>query len=335
MKLKKTNKRTYILGMGHYVPQKVLTNEDLEQMVNTSDEWIVTRTGIKERRMAARGESCSDLALKAALQALEMAHILPQELTHIFVATFTADYCTPTAACVLQDKLGATNCEMAMDIAAGCSGFSYGMEVTRGIIGHRPNAKILLVGSEVCTSRVNFQDRNTCVLFGDGAGAAILTGEKKGCCEVIDILLKADGSLGHLLPVGKEGGSAAPFKVGQKVSKDYFIQMNGRELFKHAVRGMADMNLKLLKKNGLSLSEIDLFIPHQANLRIIDAVAKKMDFPRERVFVNVDKYGNTSAASVIIALSEAYYQRHILSGYKVLVSTFGAGLTWGSILLEF
>ncbi len=329
------NNSTYILGLGYYVPQQVLSNRQLERMVNTSDEWIVTRTGIRERRMAAPGETCSDLAHKAALMAMEMAGIGAKEITHIFVATFTPDYCTPTAGCVLQDKLGAINCEMAMDIAAGCSGFSYGLEVSRGIVAVRPDAKILLVGSEVCTSRVNFEDRNTCVLFGDGAGAALLSGEGKGCSRVVDILLKADGSLGHLLPVGKEGGSASPFQVGQKVSEDYFIQMQGRELFKHAVRGMAEMNLRLLEKNHLSLSEISLFIPHQANLRIIDAVAKKMNFPREKVFVNVDRYGNTSAASVIIALSEAYYEKRISAGDKVLLSTFGAGLTWGSFLLQF
>ncbi len=335
MEQKRSLNNTYILGVGHYVPHRVLTNADLEQMVSTSDEWIITRTGIRERRIAAEGEACSDLALKAAVSAMKMANISAEDITHIFVATFTPDYCTPTAACILQDKLKATKCEMAMDIAAGCSGFSYGLEVSRGIIAHRPEAKILLVGSEVCSCRVNFRDRNTCVLFGDGAGAAILTGEISGAGKVLDILLRADGSLGHLLPVGKQGGSAAPFKVGQEVSEDYFIQMNGRELFKHAVRGMAEMSLRLLKKNGLSLSEIDLFIPHQANLRIIDAVAKKLELPRERVFINVHRYGNTSAASVIIALSEAYHQGHISRGYRVLMSTFGAGLTWGSILLQF
>jgi 3-oxoacyl-[acyl-carrier-protein] synthase-3 len=192
-----------------------------------------------------------------------------------------------------------------------------------------------VVGSEVCTARLNFSDRNTCVLFGDGAGAAVLGGGSGSGPYVVDALQHSDGTLGHLLPVGQEGGSARPYQLGQAVSEDFFIQMKGRELFRHAVRGMADLSTELLNRNGLSTADIDLFIPHQANLRIIEALAKKLDYPMHDIYVNVDRYGNTSAASVIIALSEAYADGRITSGDKVLLTAFGAGLTWGSALLQF
>ncbi len=325
-----------ILGMGFYVPDGILTNKDLEKIVDTSDDWIIARTGIKERRIVKQGQACSDLAHEASVKALKEAGIDPEEITHIIVATFTADYCTPTTACVLQDKLGAKNCQMAMDVAAGCSGFTYAIDIARGLINIYPDAKMLVVGSEVCTSRLNFQDRSTCVLFGDGAGAVVISAEEnKKKATIVDTLLRSDGSLGYLLPVGKEGGSARPYKVGHKVSPDYFINMNGPELFKYAVRGMADMTLKILERNNISPEELDLFIPHQANLRIIDAIAKRLSFPKEKIYINVDRYGNTSAASVIIALSEAYGKGLIKPGFKVLLVAFGAGLTWGSVLIEF
>ena len=329
-------KMANILGMGFYVPEGVLTNNDLEKIVDTSDDWIIARTGIKERRIVKQGQACSDLAYEASVKALKEAGIDPEEITHIIVATFTADYCTPTTACVLQDKLGAKNCQMAMDVAAGCSGFTYAIDTARGLINIYPDAKMLVVGSEVCTSRLNFQDRSTCVLFGDGAGAVVISAEEnKKKATIVDTLLRSDGSLGYLLPVGKEGGSARPYKVGYKVSPDYFINMNGPELFKYAVRGMADMTLKILERNNISPEELDLFIPHQANLRIIDAIAKRLSFPKEKIYINVDRYGNTSAASVIIALSEAYGKGLIKPGFKVLLVAFGAGLTWGSVLIEF
>lgn len=324
-----------ILGMGHYVPEQVLTNQDLENMVNTDDQWIVSRTGIKQRRLAARGQGCSDLALEASKQALFQAGVSPGDLTHILVATFTPDYCTPTTACVLQDKINALGCSMAMDIGAGCSGFVYGLDAARGICTLQPQAKVLVVGSEVCTSRLNFQDRDTCVLFGDGAGAAVVSMDQNKHILVLDTLLKADGSLGHLLPVGRKGGSANPFNLGEIVDEGYFIHMKGRELFRHAVRGMAEISQQILNRNGLDMQDIDLFIPHQANLRIIEALAKKMDYPMEQVFVNVDRMGNTSAASVIIALSEAHNQGRIRPGHTVLLAVFGAGLTWGAGLLRF
>lgn len=325
----------YILGLGHYVPDTVLHNNDLEKIVDTSDEWITSRTGIKERRLAGDSQGCSDLAFKAATEALDHAGVAAEDISHILVATFTPDYCTPTSACLLQDKLGATNCMMAMDIGAGCSGFVYGLDTARGLAQIYPEATILVVGSEVCTARVNFQDRNTCVLFGDGAGAAVVSPGKPEGPKVLDTLLRADGGLGHLLPVGLEGGSRKPYKIGQAVSEEYFIHMNGRELFRHAVRGMAEMCERILANNRFQAEQVDLLIPHQANMRIIEALAKKLSFPLDKVYVNVDKYGNTSAASVIIALSEAMANGAIHDGDTVLLTSFGAGLTWGTALVQY
>jgi 3-oxoacyl-[acyl-carrier-protein] synthase-3 len=324
-----------ILGLGYYVPDSVLTNPDLEEMVETSDEWITTRTGIKERRIAAEGQGCSDLALYASHRALEDAGCDAGDLTHILLATFTPDYCTPTSSCVLQGELGATRCQMAADVGAGCSGFIYALDLARGLLALDPGATVLVVGSEVCTARLNFSDRNTCVLFGDGAGAAVLGGGSESGPCLVDALQHSDGTLGHLLPVGREGGSARPYQLGQAVSEDFFIQMKGRELFRHAVRGMADLTTKLLRRNGLTTADVDLFIPHQANLRIIEALAKKLEYPMQNIYVNVDRYGNTSAASVILGLSEAYANGRITSGDTVLLTAFGAGLTWGSALIQF
>ena len=323
------------MGLGHHVPESVLTNSDLEEMVETSDEWITTRTGIKERRIAAEGQGCADLALVAAQRALEDAGCDAGDVTHILLATFTPDYCTPTSSCVLQGQLGATRCQMAADVGAGCSGFIYAMDMARGLLALDSSATVLVVGSEVCTARLNFSDRNTCVLFGDGAGAAVLGGGEDASPYVVDALQHSDGTLGHLLPVGQEGGSAKPYELGQAVSEDFFIQMKGRELFRHAVRGMADLSTELLNRNGLTTADIDLFVPHQANLRIIEALAKKLQYPMQNVYVNVDRFGNTSAASVIIALSEAYANARIASGDKVVLTAFGAGLTWGGALLQF
>jgi len=326
--------QTYILGLGHYVPEPVLTNAELEKMVETSDEWIRSRTGIVERRMVEEGQGCSDLALQAALKALAQAEVDPAEVSHILVATFTPDFCTPTTACVLQAKLGADSCSMAMDLAAGCSGFTYGLTTARGLCAVEPESKVLVIGSEVCTSRVNFQDRNTCVLFGDGAGAALISGQGKDHPRLIDTRLMADGAQGPLLPVGREGGSAAPYKLGQVVSQNYFIQMNGRELFRFAVRGMADLAEQLLAKHGLTVADVDMIIPHQANMRIIEALAKKLSCSMDKVYVNVDRFGNTSAASVIIALSEAFDHGRVVKGMRVVLISFGAGLTWGAALME-
>jgi len=322
----------YVLGLGHYVPEKVLTNQELEKRVETSDEWITTRTGIKERRIAD-GQTCSDLALEASKIALAQAQLDSHELTHIIVATFTPDSYIPSAAATLQAKLGVSNIP-CMDVSAACTGFLYGLEVARCICKTYAEAKVLVVASEIVTSRTNFADRRTCVLFGDGAGAVILGSNQTGRARVVDILLHANGKLGDLLTV-TGGGSSHPPQLGEPIDENYFVQMQGQEVFKYAVRYMANVCKDILVKNNLSSEQIDLFVPHQANVRIIDALRKKLELDPEKVFVNVQNYGNTSAASVPLALSEAYAEGKIKSGDKVLMVAFGGGFTWGSSILQF
>lgn len=323
-----------IAGLGLHLPRTVVTNTDLERMVDTSDEWIRTRSGIVTRYFAQDDEPCSVLAHHAALAALADAGMNAEELTHIFVGTFSGDYNLPSTACLLQDRLGLKGIP-AFDLAAACSGFLYGLETARAYAQLYPDSKILVVGSEAATARVNFQDRSTCVLFGDGAGAAIVTGAKhQTSIRVVDCLLKADGSLGGLLTV-HGGGSACKPVLGQTIGEEYFVQMNGRDVFKHAVRFMSDISSALLERNGLTTSDIDLFIPHQANIRIIEAIAKKLEVSMDLFYVNVDRIGNTSAASIPIALTEARAMGRIQPGMKVLLTAFGGGFTWGSALLQF
>ena len=326
------NRETQICGLGFFVPDKILTNDDLEKLVDTSDEWITTRTGIKKRHIV-EGEACSDLALVATRKALRDASLTPQDLTHIIIATFTPDTYIPSAACVLQKKLGIKDIPCC-DVDAACTGFIYALDLARGLCALYPEANVLVVASEVVTSRVNFNDRSTCVLFGDGAGAAILSNSAANGAVVEDILLKADGSLGELLSV-KGGGSAYPLRFGQQADEDFFVQMQGRPVFKHAVRSMTNIAHEILKKNNLSVEDINLLIPHQANNRIIEAVAKKLELSPEKVFVNVQDYGNTSAASVPIALAEAKEKGRISPGDRVLLVAFGGGFTWGAALLRF
>ncbi len=326
-----------IRGLGHCLPETRLTNADLERMVDTNDEWITSRTGIKERRIAAKGETCVSLSHQAALNALKDAGMKPEELTHILVATFSADAIIPSAACMLEDRLGLTG-RAAMDISAACSGFLYALETARAIVALHPEAKVLVTATDIVSSRIDYTDRGICVLFGDGAGAAIVTGDTpdapRGCPRVLDVLLASDGSLGGLLTI-KGGGSGTPYKPGGTVGRDFCVEMNGREVFKYAVRAMASICKEVLAKNGLTKEAVDVFIPHQANLRIIDAVGSRMEMPAEKVFTNVQKYGNTSAASVIIALSEARAEAFIKDGDLVLLGTFGGGFTWGSALVRF
>ncbi len=328
-----------ITGTGYYAAPNVVTNADLEKTLDTSDEWITSRTGIKERRIANPDQTTSDLALEASLKALADAGISPSELTHVIVPTFTPDYVTPSAACLLSNKLGIKNC-FAMDMNAACSGFLYGLQVSRALITLEPASKVLLAPAEAISSVVNWQDRNTAVLFGDGAAAAVLQAgddqdAKDGHAGVIqNILLSSDGALGEILAVGG-AGSRTRRKVGDAVPEEYFVTMKGQEVFKHAVRNMESISRAVLEKNGLSEKDVDLFIPHQANLRIIDAVGKKLGFDSDRVFVNVDRYGNTSGASIGIALAEAREQGLVKPGHTVLLGSFGAGFTWGSALLQF
>jgi len=325
----------YIRGLGFYAPKKVLTNADLEKLVETSDDWITSRTGIKQRHVAAPGETTSDMSAEAAKAALTDAGLDADALTHIFLYTVTPDYYTPSASCLMEEKLGIRG-KVVQDVNAACCGYIYGLEMARAVIALHPEAKVLVAAAEVLTSRTNWADRRTCVLFGDAAAAAVVTGEAPptGGAEIIDTRLASDGSLGHLLTI-KGGGSGHPYRLGDVIDEDFFLQMNGPEVFKHAVRSMASVCAEVVLANGLTWEDIDVFIPHQANLRIMEAVAKKLTLPREKVVVTVDRYGNTSASTIGIALTEARKEGRIKPGHKVLLGAFGGGFTWGSALLQF
>lgn len=328
------NTNFIIRGLGRYAPERVLSNADLEKVVETSDEWITSRTGIKRRHIVAEGETASDMAYHAATMALRNAGIKPEELTHIVCGTFTPDSVIPSCACRVQEKFGISG-QMCVDVQAACSGFLYALQTARGYICLEPDAKVLVVTSEVISRRMNWEDRTTCVLFGDASGAAVLTaGEADETPRVIDVMVEADGSLGDLLTVNG-GGSAFAYKKGEPVGDEFFVQMQGREIFKHAVRNMVDVAERLLARHGISKSEVDVLIPHQANYRIIDAVGRKFEIPEEKVFSNIQEYGNTSAASVPLALSEAWDTGFIKPGDLVLMPTFGGGFTWGAGLIRF
>lgn len=324
-----------IRGLGYYVPQRVLTNSDLEQMVDTSDEWITTRTGIKERRIVAPGEYTSDMALKSSQRALADARMKSSQVTHLLVPTITPDMPCPSAACVLSHKMGLKG-RMTMDLNAACSGFVYSLQIASGLTKVQQDATVLVAATDTLTSRTNFEDRSTCVLFGDGSGAAVITADtgEEYLAGIRDVMLASDGECAELLTV-KGGGSRYSYRDGMSMGEEYYIQMNGREVYKHAVRNMDDLSRRILERNELGTDDIDLFLPHQANLRIIEGLAKKLAISMDRVFVNVDRYGNTSAASVPIALAEAKETGRIKPGFRVLVATFGAGFTWGTALLEF
>lgn len=322
-----------ITGTGAYLPENVLTNFDLEKMVDTSDEWIRQRTGIVERRIAEDDIATSDLSVHAARLAIKKAQIDPLDIEMILVATVTPDSFFPSTACYVQKGIGAKNAS-AMDISAACAGFLYGLDLANGLIISGQYDTILVVGGEVFNNIVDWNDRNTCVLFGDGAGAAIVqaTDEPRG---IISSYIGSDGDYADIDLLGiPAGGSRMPVTaeaLDQNLNK---IQMNGREVFKLGVRLMPEAAERALKKADVSVDDIDLLIPHQANLRIIEAVGQRLGVPREKVYVNVDKYGNTSAATVIIALDEAIQQGRAKPEDLILLVTFGAGLTWGSTLLR-
>ncbi|CCH48847.1 beta-ketoacyl-ACP synthase III [Pseudodesulfovibrio piezophilus] len=329
------NKNFVLRGFGRYAPERILTNADLEKIVDTSDEWITTRTGIKQRHIVAEDQAASDLAYEAAKHALSQAGMDASELTHIVCGTFTPDSVIPSCSCRIQEKLGITG-QMCVDIQAACSGFLYALQTARGYLMLEPDSKILVVTAEVVSRRVNWEDRTTCVLFGDASGATIMTANDKDedLPELVDVMLGADGSLGDLLAVDG-GGSAHSYKKGDVIGDEYFVRMQGRDIFKHAVRNMVGVSQKLLAKHGIDKKEIDVLIPHQANWRIIDAVGRKFDIAEEKVFCNIDRYGNTSAASVPLALSEAVESGFIKKGDLVLMPAFGGGFTWGAGLIRF
>lgn len=320
-----------ILSTGSYVPEKVLTNFDLEKMVETSDEWISTRTGIKERRVLDKSQVTSDLAYNAAIKAIEKAKISVDDIDLIIVATISGDAPMPSTACYLQKKLKAFNAT-AFDISAACSGFIYGTTVVKGLIESGLYKRALLVGVEALSRVTDWTDRNTCVLFGDGAGAMIFEASEQDN-DIVSTYLGADGSFTELLNI-PAGGSINPTTEETVKQKLQYVKMQGKEVFKVAVTKMAEAAIKVQEKVGLKYDDITLYIPHQANLRIIDAVAKKAGVNKDKVYVNVHKYGNMSAATTIIALDEAIDEGKVQKGNLVELVAFGAGLTWGACILK-
>ncbi|HHT63987.1 MAG: beta-ketoacyl-ACP synthase III [Bacillota bacterium] len=320
-----------IAGLGSYVPEKILTNADLERMVDTSDEWIRTRTGISTRHIAAKNQSTSDLACEAAKAALDDAGMEAADLDLIIVATCTPDMLFPATACILQEKLGIKGVA-AFDLEAACSGFIYGLAVGAQFIAAGIYENVLVVGAETLSRIVNWQDRNTCILFGDGAGAVVLKPAENGR-GFLSFHLGADGAGADLLKLAA-GGAAMPASAETIAQGKHFLHMNGNEVFKFAVRVMGDAAEKCLNKAGISKEEISFVVPHQANMRIVDAAMRRLDLPLEKAFINLDRYGNMSSASIPVALNELYRANRLTNGDILLLVGFGAGLTWGSTIIE-
>ncbi|HEY1174160.1 MAG TPA: beta-ketoacyl-ACP synthase III [Verrucomicrobiae bacterium] len=320
-----------VSGVGSYVPEKIVTNADLEKMVETSDEWITTRTGIKQRRMAADDEYTSDIATKAALKAMERAGVTADQIELIIVATITPDMPFPATACLVQSKLGAKKAA-AFDLEAACSGFIYALEVGQQFIMSRTYDTVLVIGAEKLSSIIDWTDRNTCVLFGDGAGAVILQ-NRPNTHGLLTACMGADGNKAMLLSM-PGGGSRHPATQKSLDARLHYLRMDGKETFKNAVNAMYTASQEALKRCELDITQIKCIIPHQANQRIIDAVGDRLGAKPEQLFVNLHKYGNTSAASVAIALDEAVGEGRIQRGDLVLLLAFGAGLTWGAAVIE-
>jgi len=325
-------KRTVsIIGTGSYLPEKILTNQELEKLVETSDDWITSRTGIKERRIAGENEHTSDLAAKAALSAMENAGITAEEVDLIIVATVTPDMFFPSTACFVQTKIGAKNAA-CFDVSAACSGFLYAIEIAQQFITSHTYDTILVIGAEKLSSIVDWTDRNTCVLFGDGAGAAVLR-HRGGGHGVISTFMASDGGLSDILYI-PGGGSRFPINKDNAAEHQNCIKMNGKETYKHAVTSMLDAAQKVLADANLDPSALACIIPHQANLRIIEAISDRIKVPMERFMINLDRYGNTSAAAVAIALDEANRSGRMKEGDYILLVVFGGGLTWASSVIQ-
>ncbi len=328
--------RSKIIGTGSYLPKRILTNNELEKIVETSDEWITTRTGIKTRRIAGSGEGTSEMAAEAANKALIMAGVTAQELDMIIVGTITAEMVMPSCACLVQKEIGAVNA-FAFDVSAACSGFVYALEIADRYIKNAPDMKILLIGAETLSARVDWQDRNTCILFGDGAGACVVTGsnDEDG---LLSSQLYSDGRLWQLLsldPAPRRYCPVVDYETipDRKSSCDgSTFNMTGRDVFKYAVRGMGDAVETLLNKEGITVDDIDLMIPHQANIRILKSLAERVNLPFEKVYTTIQKYGNSSAASLPIALDEANREGRLQKDDLLLFSVFGGGFTWGVAL---
>jgi len=328
-------KKIKILSTGSYVPPKVLTNFDLEKMVDTSNEWIVTRTGIKERRIADENMATSDLAVKAAKKCLDKVGYTPEDVDTIIVATITPDMFFPSTACVVHKKLGGKNEPIAFDISAACSGFVYGLVIAEGLLKTGKSKNLLLIAADTLSKFTNWQDRNTCVLFGDGAGAMLLTAvdNDEDYDGIISTYLGADGNYEDLLYI-PAGGSKMPASIETVEKKLHTIFMSGREVFKVAVTKMVEAVIKSCELAGIQPQQLDLIIPHQANLRIINAIGERLNIDPTKIFVNVDKYGNMSASTVIVGLDEAISEGKVKNGSLVCLVAFGGGFTWGGAIIK-
>ena len=322
-------KRVGIIGVGKYLPEKILTNQDLEKMVDTSDEWITTRTGIKQRRLV-KTEAASDLATQASLEALKDAKIKPKDLDLIIVATITPDMPFPATSCFVQANLEAFGA-VCFDVSAACAGFIYALSIAHQFIAQGIYKNALVIGTEILSSITDWQDRNTCVLFGDGAGAVVLAEVKSG--GIISTYLGSDGSMADLLFL-PGGGSRNPTSYKTIEQRLHYIKMQGNELFKIAVKKMVEAAQRVLQQADLECSDVDLVIPHQANVRIIMSVAKKLGIPAEKIYLNIEKYGNMSSASTAVALCEAVKEGRIKKGDIILLDAFGAGLVWGACVIR-
>jgi 3-oxoacyl-[acyl-carrier-protein] synthase III len=324
------NGRVSITGIGSFAPARVMKNDELAKMVDTSDEWIVERTGIRERRVAAPDEAMSDIARPAAIAALDQAGLDPTTLDLVIVATVTPDMAFPSTGAILADQLGARDAA-AYDLSAGCTGFVYALVQAHGMVAAGLSERALVVGGDVLSRIVDWEDRSTCVLFGDGAGAVVIEPVSEG--GFLGFELGADGSGGPQLYM-PAGGSRAPASAETVAERQHFAKMNGREVFKFATRVLVDSAEKVLERCDVPVGEIDVYVPHQANVRIIDHARKKLGIPEERTVVNVDRYGNTSSGSIPLALGDAAADGRLRPGELVLMTGMGAGLTWGSALIE-
>lgn len=324
--------RAIITGVGHFVPDRKLTNNDLKQLVETNDEWIISRTGIKERRILEKDKGVSWMAVKAAEMVIKQRNISADELDLIIVATSTPDIMLSATAAIVQKELKATNC-WGFDLNAACAGFVYALSVASQFIENGKHKKVMVIGADKMSAMVDYKDRNTCILFGDGAGAALLEPSNEDNLGIEDFILHLDGSGNKYLNIAA-GGSLLPASHKTVDKRMHYVYQDGKTVFKRAVIGMADVTTKIMEKNKLTNNDIKLLIPHQANLRIIDAVAKKLGFNQDKIFINLDKYGNTTAATIPLAMSEAYRKGMMSKGDRIILSTFGAGFAWGSLLLK-
>ena len=323
--------RATITSTAHHVPEKILTNYDIEKMVQTSDEWIQNRTGIKQRHIVSDDEASSDLSTHVANKLLKKRGINPKQIDIIIVGTVTPDHLTPSTAAIVQNNINAQNA-WAFDLSAACSGFLFGLETGSKLIESGKYKTVMVIGVDTMTSILDFKDRETCIIFGDGAGGVILEPSKSDN-GIISSILKTDGSGASSLNV-LAGGSRKPATKETIANREHFIRQDGKKVFKFAVKRMTDVSKELLLKNGLSGNDIKLFIPHQANKRIIDATGERCGIPKDRVLINIDRYGNTTAGTIPIALNEAVENKLINNGDYILLSAFGSGFTWGSILIK-